>query len=436
MRILTRYVLRQHIAPFAFAVVTLTLIMLLDQVAKNLGRLLGKGLETRIILEVFLYSIPFILAVILPMAVLVAVLYVFNRLASDNEITAIKAGGISLARLVLPLLAIAALLAAWMVWFNDTVLPESNHRLQVLRQSIARKKPTFVLRERTVNEVLPASLFLQAGRIDRASSELEDVTIFDEREVGISRTIYADSGRMAYGENGTDLFLRLFDGIQHEWRPGEPREFRVVHFGELLMRVPEVSNQLERGQLGGARTDREMPIGQMREEAVANRRQAVESARDSRSLAVGLVRTHLGGLAPPISPEDSAAVSGRDRASLLRDPAAAAAQFRTRATTQRLHRERANKFEVEIQKKYTIPAACLVFVLIGAPIGARYRRAGVGLVVGVSFAVFCAYYVAIIGGEDLADRDILSPFWAMWAPNILFGALGAFLLWRSRRAGG
>ncbi|MFQ5889943.1 MAG: LptF/LptG family permease [Gemmatimonadota bacterium] len=435
MWILTRYLFRLHAGPFLFAAATLTAIMLLDQVAKKLNRLLGKDLGWQIIVEVFVYSIPFILAVILPMAVLVAVLYAFNRLAAENEITAMRASGVSLTRLVLPLLGAASLLAAGMVWFNDTVLPESNHRLQVLLTSIGRKKPTFVLRERTINEVLPASLFLQAGRIDRATSELKDVTIFDEREAGISRTFYADSGRMAYDEAGTELFLQLYDGIQHEWKSASPDEFQVIHFRQLTMRVPEVSNELERGELSGFRGDREMPIAQMREEARLNQDEAEAVSGESRALAVGLTRKYLGSLAPA-SEGDSAAQRASDRAGLVEKPAAAVAQFRAQATSRKMHHQRSNKFEVEIQKKYTIPAACIVFVLIGAPIGTRYRRAGVGLVVGVSFVVFCAYYVAIIGGEDLADRAILSPFWAMWAPNILFGALGAALLWRARRAGG
>ena len=77
-----------------------------------------------------------------------------------------------------------------------------------------------------------------------------------------------------------------------------------------------------------------------------------------------------------------------------------------------------------------------MFVIIGAPIAVRYRRAGGALVVGVSLVVFCAYYVALIGGEHLADRELLSPFWAMFAPNFLFGLIGITAFFQARRAGG
>jgi len=92
-------------------------------------------------------------------------------------------------------------------------------------------------------------------------------------------------------------------------------------------------------------------------------------------------------------------------------------------------------YEVEIQKKFALAVACVVFVLLGAPIALRFPRGGVGLTIGVSLVVFALYYVGLIAGESLADRDILSPFWAMWAANVLFTAVGVFLLARMGREG-
>jgi len=230
MRILSRYVLKQHIAPFTFAVSALTLLMLLDQLAKQFHRLVGKGLGARVIAEVFLYSVPFILAVIVPMAVLVAVLYAFNRLAADNEISAMKASGVSLARIAAPVVLAAIIVAVGLVWFNDRVLPEANHRLASLRASITRKQPTFALSERRVNEVIERRLFLQAAHIDIASSRLENVTIWDERDEDRSRTIYATSGTMAFNSAQTDLYLTLFDGKIQETRYDSPDAFHEVWF--------------------------------------------------------------------------------------------------------------------------------------------------------------------------------------------------------------
>src|SRR6266699_4284810 len=111
VRTLSRYLLRQHLAPLGFALTALTGLMLLQQIAKQFGNLVGKGLPTGVIVEVFVLSIPFIVAVTLPMAVLVAVLHVFTRLAADNEITAMQASGVSVTRLVAPVLGGAACVA-------------------------------------------------------------------------------------------------------------------------------------------------------------------------------------------------------------------------------------------------------------------------------------------------------------------------------------
>jgi len=94
-----------------------------------------------------------------------------------------------------------------------------------------------------------------------------------------------------------------------------------------------------------------------------------------------------------------------------------------------------NRYGVEIQKKFALSAACVVFVLIGAPIALRFPRGGVGLVIGVSLAVFAIYYVGLIAGESLADRAFLTPFWAMWAANVILTIVGLVLLARMGKEG-
>ena len=483
MKILTRYILREHAGPMVAALSVLVGLMLLNQLAKRFGDLVGKGLPWYLIAEVFGLSIPFILAMTMPMAVLAAVLHTFNRLSSDNEITAIRAGGVSLIRLMTPVLLASTLVAGGMIWFNDTILPESNHALRRLLVDIGRKQPTFELRERVVNEIAPAKLFLQAAQIDRVHSVLYDLVIFDLGHAEIQRTIYADSGRMAFNESQTDLYLTLYDGSMHETDRGSPETDQVTYYTEQVIRVSDVSNELERGMGTNFRGDREMSLAMMREE-VQSRRERLVQIEDSVALLIGAlapkresasrtgktrakwllkpsgervarVTPPSGGEegveseseAPEASGDDAAETATRRRRGVPRialmlqrvawPPTGSAATFasRTRAELQRhggrydLNRREINRYMVEIHKKYAIPVAAVVFVLIGAPVGVRFRRGGVGMVIGISLAVFCVYYVFLIGGEDLADRSIISPFWAMWAPNVLFASLGGLILY-------
>ena len=488
MKILRRYILREHMGPFIAALAVLTGLMLLNQLARRFGDLVSKGLPWYVIGEVFALSLPFIIAMTMPMAVLVAVLYAFSRLTGDNEITAFKAGGVSLLRLLAPVLIAASVLAAVMVFFNDRVLPESNHALRQLLTDIGRKQPTFELRERVVNEVATDKLFLQAARIDRMRSVLYDLVIFDMGRSNTYRTIYADSGHMAFNQNQTDLYLTLYDGSMHELDTQDRRMGQRTYYKKQVIRVEGVSNELERGASGDWRGDREMSIAMMRE-VVEERTERFGSLQDSLNDLISTlapVRYSAAETRPPtrakrqkptemdsitepvqenlrrgpvdavhVSPAPAEDAEARDstspNAARLRqlrkrfspnlatqwpptgDPASFAAsirsQFERSASRTKLQRREINKYLVEIEKKYAIPVAAIVFVLIGAPVAVRFPRGGIGMVIGVSLVVFCVYYVFLIGGEDIADRGFMSPFWAMWAPNVIFTVIGCGLLY-------
>lgn len=250
MSILTRYMLRTHLGPFLFALTVLTGLLFINTVARRLLELAGKGLELSIVLEVFALSLPHILALTLPMAVLVAVLYAFSTLSAENEITALKASGTNLVRLLAPLVVAGFLLAGFMVWFNDQLLPESNHRLKNLLSDVARKSPTFELKEQVINPIrtqrVRTQYYLQAATIDHAAGMLRDVVIYDLSAGNKARTVYADSGRMAFNASQTDLLLTLYDGWIHELDSYKAKEFQRVDYGEYQLMIEGVGDEFER----------------------------------------------------------------------------------------------------------------------------------------------------------------------------------------------
>ena len=300
MRLLHRYLLRQLAAPFVFALAALTSLMLLSQVAKKFGALVGKGLPWGVIGEVFALSLPFIIAMTLPMAVLLAVLYAFSHLAADNEITAMRASGISVYQILVPVLAWGLFMSAFNFVFVDQLLPRSNARLRGLLIDIGRKKPTFELREQVINEVPPSQYFLRAGRIDAATGRMKDITIYDVGGETSRRIIYADSGQMAYGEGQTDLNLRLYDGAIHQYRPADPLTFQLTYYHVNNIRVKDVYDELVRNSTETVRGDREMSTCEMLtviREAHADLRGA---GQDRRELLVGDLRALL--TLPPVGP--------------------------------------------------------------------------------------------------------------------------------------
>ncbi|HVO34780.1 MAG TPA: LptF/LptG family permease [Gemmatimonadales bacterium] len=263
MKLLSRYLLREHVPPFVFALAALTGLMLLNQVAQKFGQLVGKGLTWGVILEFFALSVPFIVAMTLPMAVLVAVLYAFVRLGADNEITALRASGVNLVTLVRPVLLAALGLTVISFLFIDHVLPRTNHKLAALMIDIARKRPTFQLKEQMVNEVIQGQYYLKANRINQATDRLKDVVIFDLTGDTRRRTIYADSGYMAFNADRTVLLLTLFDGYVHDYDRAQPDVFRRVDYRTDLVKVHGVSNTFERTGEDSYKGDREMSTCEM-----------------------------------------------------------------------------------------------------------------------------------------------------------------------------
>ena len=521
MRLLSRYLLRQLAAPFIFALGALTSLMLLSQIAKKFGALVGKGLPWGVIGEVFALSLPFIIAMTLPMAVLLAVLYAFSHLAADNEITAMRASGISVYQILAPVLAWGVFMSAFNFVFVDQVLPRSNARLRGLLIDIGRKKPTFELREQVINEVPPSQYFLRAGRIDAATGRLRDITIYDVGGETSRRIIYADSGQMAYAEGQTDLSLRLYDGIIHQYRPADPTAFQLTYYKVNDIRVKNVFDELVRNSSETVRGDREMSTCEMMTVIQEARVDQREAAQDREELLVGDLRSLLAlpamGVLPPdstetlppaycgwiervqsaISPrtaeEANPAQSGagpitsRQGATVqvpAQEPAQAQApapktkrppfpvrqapvkgarvgpakappaltyprpaaagrvrlsnwaQVATAADRAKDADRRADRFLVEVHKKWSISMACISFVIIGIVMALRFPRGGIGLVIGGGLLIFSVHYVGLTAGESLADRGFVSPWVAMWAPNIFLTVIGLIgLVWVSRESG-
>lgn len=401
MKVLTRYLLKAHLGPLLFAFVALTGLILINTLAKELANLAGKGLPLEVVAEFFVLSLPANIALTLPMSVLVAVLYTFSTMASENEITALKASGVDLKRVVLPVLLCAGFIAGGMVWFNDRVLPESNHRWRLLMVDVAQTSPLLALRERTINPIYAAhggsQYYLQAHHVDRTNNRLRDVTIYDVSSHEVNRTIYADSGDMALTPDRSDLVLTLYDGEIHEVDFGDPASFQQMHFERQTLRMAGVSQQLERSTESSYRTDRDMTVAMMRSRA------------DS-------LRAELATVAAPPAAELPPSAGLMDRG----------------AHTERLEYA-IRELEVEVQKKYSIAVATLVFVLIGVPLALRLSRGGVGMVIAVSLAVFAIYYVGLIGGETLGDEGYVHPVLAMWFMNIVFGIAGLLGIWHIGR---
>lgn len=529
MKLVTKYVLKEHVGPFVFAVTALTSLMLLQYIGKRLGDLVGKGLPWHVLAEFFVLSIPFTVAMTLPMAVLVALLYAYSRLAAENEITAMRANGLSMRSLMIPTLIAGTGVAIVMLMFNDQVLSRANHQLAVLQNDIARTKPTFTLKEQIINTVVDQKYYLRAARIDRGSQHMQDVVIYDVSDPAHRRTIYADSGTLAFAANRRDLVMHLYDGWMVEVPTQHPGQLTRLFYKRDLLRMQNVTNTFKASDADSAtKSDREMTVCEMQRrladvdfqwrEARYNRLTAeakILQAKGDKNVTLPTkpVRRNPAGLGKlycamldwvvGVKDADAATLPAPADASRTAVPAAATVRVGQQGTGQRVDtagrgaaaaqhpgttrvgvpgaarkqiikpnpnlrpgmqgpvsedanyqslqlksevenarsQEKVEKFlriryDIEIQKKFSLAAACIIFVLLGPPIALRFPRGGVGMVIGVSFGVFALYYVGLIGGETLANDEIISPFWAMWGANLVLLIVGSVMTARMNRVTG
>jgi lipopolysaccharide export system permease protein len=272
VKLLTRYVIREHAGPLVFALSALTSLLMLQYVARQLANLAGKGLPWAAIGKFFVLSLPFTIAMTLPMAVLVATLYAFGRMAAEHEITAFKASGVRVRSLMAPVLVCAFLLSLFMVWFNDQLLPRTNHELRILNSDIARTKPTLALKEQVMNPITE-QFFLRVARVDARTNRMYDVTIYDLRKGPERQTIYADSGVFLLDAKGENLQLQLNDGHAQEFARGDPKRLQRTFFRVQTVQLRGIVQQFEATAEDNYRGDREQTVCQMHRTYMDNARE-------------------------------------------------------------------------------------------------------------------------------------------------------------------
>jgi len=440
MLIVTRYILKEHLSPFFSGLATITFVFVLNLLFRELGRLLGKGLAISVILEFFILNLAWILALAVPMAVLIATLMAFGRLSGDNEIVALKASGVNLYRLIIPVAIAAVFVAIGLERFNNCVLPDANHRVRLLSRDIRKKRPTIAIEPHVFFDEIP-DYSLMVYDIKKIGGEdiLKGVIIHDRSEKGKRRTILAEKGKMEYLSSPEGLKFILFNGEVHEVDDKDFENYQRSIFERQVIFIPVSNIELKRTSRG-RRGEREKSASMMRDDIKRN----LKAIKNSEEQIRQAVRNDLA----TIFPDEYIDLikRGREDVNLFyaklyskrkQDPSIRISRMIDQIQgLKRIingYRRSNNALWVEIHKKYSIPFACIVFVFIGAPLGIMARQGGLAIGGGMSLVFFLIYWTFLIGGEQLADRMIIRPATAMWSPNVLVGTLGIYLVIKTVR---
>jgi lipopolysaccharide export system permease protein len=382
----------------------------MEKVLDLIELVINKGVSLQAVLELVAYIMPSFLVLTIPMAVLVATLTAFGRLSTDSEITAMKASGISLYTLFVPVVLFAVIMSVVTFFLYAKALPWGNHNFRVKLYELARTKASIGLKEHVFNTTFPG-LVIYVDEISDADNSFEGVMISDSRDQQNPQTIFAKKGRLISDEKALRVILHLENGTIHPKQIRDPLKYQIVGFPalDILLSLQDKSGH---SGIEIPRTDREMAIPQLYEQYIVLRQQDKKSGNPENestpeqeaplSHKQGIVKYWL------MTKQlfwDSIFFSGR-----LSSP-----------------------YLVELHKRFSIPFACFVFGLIGTPLGIQSRRAGKSGGYAISLVLLLIYYIFITAGESLGDDGRLPVVLAVWTPNILLGIAGMFLLIRMAR---
>lgn len=378
MRTLHLYLTRQVLISLLMTVAVFTFVLLLGNVLKEIiGLLVAGRVSLGLVAKAVGLLIPYVMAYVLPFATLTAVILVFGRFSADQELTALRASGISLLSLVTPILLLSLLLCGLCGLFNLWVAPQCRALYKnIVFQLGARSISSLITEDRFITEMPGVVLYLRK----KDGDNMEDVRLYLLENNQIKTRISAKKGTILFDPNAQEVSFRLFDvltetRVDHSVEddligprlPERPPDWQPLQFGEYSTHPPIDLKEL-------LKAERKPKISEM------NFRQLQEERADLEAQGIN---------ATPV--------------------------------------------RVQLHRQISFSFACFAFTLIGIPLAIQAHRRETSIGVAIALGLVLLYYGFFILGEALATREQLHPHLIVWAPNFLFEILGVFLLARASR---
>jgi lipopolysaccharide export system permease protein len=427
------HILRAHVGPFVFSFVTMMFIFLLQFLMKFIDQLVGKGLSFWIIGELIALNLAWMVILAVPMSVLVATLMAFGAMSSRNEVTAMKACGMSLYRMMAPVVIASLGLTYLLLQFNNNILPEANHRVKVLMVDIRRIKPTLTIEKGLFSQDIQGYSILARQTFEN-SNDLEGITIYDYTDPSTNVVVTAERGKVSFTPDYRKLVMDLYDGEIHQLNLRTMEAYRRMHYIRHRIIMNAEGFDFERTNENAlSHGDRELSASAM-QHFVDSLKSVNEVARKTVLVRSGdQFQSRIRNPMMPPPAQTSTLIRQQAIFSAINNAHSMLNITDSQLMLVKYNEDQIHQYLVEIHKKYSIPVACLVFVFVGAPLGIMARRGTFGVAASLSFSFFLLYWAALIGGEKLADRGFVQPWIGMWIANIVLGVLGIYLTMRMGR---
>jgi len=442
MKTLNKYLFNQSLIPFVLSVGVITTVLFLQFLIRAVDRFLGKGLDALTIFEYLYLNLAWIIALSVPMSLLISSVMTFGRMAQQNEITALKSAGVSLYNIIKPALWFGTFVAVGLCIFNNFILPEMNYNARLLARDIYKKKPELSIEPGYFVDMIPQYTMIVK---EMDGKDFKDVKIFSKNKESEQTTIYANAGSLSSNDN--IITIDLMDGEIHEIDLSDYDYYRKIRFKTHQITISMDELMLNRTTESN-RTDREMRVPQMIDEIARNKLliSQIYERIDKVKAEIGITDPNINSL-ENIEKEvdklkqskvnanvrdeqynENVPIPNIENKQYILSLTNNARQFKNEFTLIENYEKTNNKFKVEIHKKFTLAIACILFTLVGAPLGILVRSGGMTIASGLSIAFFLIYYILLIWGEQLADRNLLNPGLGSWLPNIILFVSGMIIL--------
>lgn len=461
MRILKRlhiFVIKTFLPLFAMTFFIVLFIVLMQFLWKYIDDLVGKGLSIDVLGELFFYAAVTLVPMALPLAILLASLMTFGNLGEKFELTAMKAAGISLLRVMMPLIILISGVAVGAFFFQNNVLPKAQVKMWTLLFSMKQKSPELEIPERAFYDQIPGfNIYVQSK--NKATGILRQPMIYDVSKGFDKGTILrADSAQLAFTKDMKHLYLHLwngeqFDNLKDQNTASQNVPFRRETFKDKELLIPFDAGFNRLSEEGMRKQYVGKDIDELRH-TIDSVQQRVDSTGNAYSSY--LRRLPYGGVKVATNPETNSilpykpvampdgtldldsllSAQPKSKQDLILSQATAKAQTQVADTRFKIQSMKDDltsirRHEIELMKKFTLSVACLIFFFIGAPLGAIIRKGGLGTPLVISVILFIFYYIIDNTGYKMARDGHWPVAEGMWISTVILAPLGIYVTWKA-----
>lgn len=453
MKTLHKFILKSYVGPFVMTFFIAMFVFFMMFIFKYIDDFVGKGLGAGVLSELFFYFSLTTIPMALPLAVLLSSLMTFGNLGEHFELSALKSAGLSLQRIMFPLVVTIILLSIAAFYFSNNVLPQTNLRAGSLLYDVRESKPALMFKDGVFNNSIDG-FSIRVGKKEQDGKTLKDVMIYDHRAMqGNNMVLYAQKGRMEETGDKMYLVLNLYDGVMYKDILDNPQnlkthplirdkfEERTIRFDLSEFKMSRTSQDLFKSNyqmlnLSQLQTTidslqtkinkRKIEFGEQLQKSYYNRSTEILSklnADSKKQVSFKSTNDFLSNFtkAEKVNILESAS-------NIVRS-----AKAYTESVTNDYYgdEDSMTKYNIEWHRKFTLSIACIVLFFIGAPLGAIIRKGGLGMPVVISVIFFISFHILSITGEKLAKEGSIPVYQGMWMATCILLPIGIFLTYKA-----